>query len=74
MIRGGPSDWGLGVELITTHHKKNRLVTKHKHEPRAWRDSLDKRPKGRNMDMRLQTWNIRNLYRAGSLVRLSKEL
>jgi hypothetical protein len=30
-------------------------------------DSLDKRPKLRKMDMRLGTWNVRNMYRAGSL-------
>jgi exonuclease III len=26
------------------------------------------------MDMRLETWNVRSLYRAGSLVTVSKEL
>jgi hypothetical protein len=28
----------------------------------------------KKMDMRLGTWNIRSLYRAGSLVTVSKEL
>jgi hypothetical protein len=33
---------------------------------------FDKRPKLRNMDMRFGTWNIRSLYRAGSLVTVLK--
>jgi hypothetical protein len=37
-------------------------------EPQTWKDSLDKGPKQRNMDTRLGTWNVRSLYRAGSLV------
>ncbi|PNF20323.1 hypothetical protein B7P43_G13209 [Cryptotermes secundus] len=36
-------------------------------KPRTWTDSLDKRPKLMKMDMRSGTWNIRSLYRAGSL-------
>jgi hypothetical protein len=40
--------------------------------PRTWTDSLDKRPKPRNMDMRFCTWNIISLYRAGSLVTVSR--
>jgi hypothetical protein len=37
-------------------------------------DSLDERPKRRNMDMRFGTWNVRSLYRAGSLMTVSREL
>jgi hypothetical protein len=37
-------------------------------------DSLDKRPKRRNMDMRFGTWNVRSLYRVGSLMTVSREL
>jgi hypothetical protein len=37
-------------------------------------DSLDKRPRRRNMDMRFGTWNIRRLYRAGSIMTVSKGL
>jgi hypothetical protein len=48
--------------------------TKHKHEPLTWTDSLDKRPKQWNMDIRLGTWNVRSVYRAGSLVTVSKKL
>jgi hypothetical protein len=35
---------------------------------------MDKQPKRRNMDMRFGTWNIRSLYRAGSLMTVSREL
>jgi hypothetical protein len=35
-------------------------------KPRTWTDTLV-RPKQRNRDMRSGTWNVRSLYRAGSL-------
>jgi hypothetical protein len=35
---------------------------------------MDKQPKLRNMDMRFSTWNMQSLYRAGSLLTVSKEL
>jgi hypothetical protein len=43
---------------------------------RAWDldDFLDKRPKLKKMDMRFGTWNIRSLYRAGSLMTVAKEI
>jgi exonuclease III len=50
------------------------IVTKIHNEPGTWMDSLDKQPKQQNMDMRFDKWNIRSLYRAGSLVTVSKEL
>jgi hypothetical protein len=37
-------------------------------------DSLDKRPKLRKMDMRFCVWNVRSLYRAGSLMKVAKEI
>jgi hypothetical protein len=43
-------------------------------EHRAWTDSLDKRPKRRNMDMRFGLWDVRSLYRAGFLLTVSREL
>jgi hypothetical protein len=43
-------------------------------EPRTWKDLLDKGPKQRNMDMRFGTWNVRSLYRASSLMTVSREL
>jgi hypothetical protein len=36
------------VGLLTLHHK-NKLVTTNLTEPRTWTDSLDKRPKLRNL-------------------------
>jgi hypothetical protein len=42
--------------------------------PRTWTDSLDKRPKLKNMDMRLGAWNVSTLYRAGSLMTVAKEI
>jgi hypothetical protein len=41
----------------------NNVVNK---KPRTWTDSLDKRPK-QKMDTRFGIWNIRSMYRAGSL-------
>jgi hypothetical protein len=37
-------------------------------------DSLDERPKQEKMDMRLGLYNIRSLYRVGSLMTVSREL
>jgi hypothetical protein len=53
---------------------KNKLATEHFTEPWTWTDSLDKRRKRRNMDMRFRTWNKRSLYWPGSLMRVSREL
>jgi hypothetical protein len=64
----------MGVGLTTLHPKKNKFVTKNEIQPRTRMDYLDKRPQGRNMDMRFGLWNVRNLYRAGSLMKVSREL
>jgi hypothetical protein len=63
---GGTPAWGLGVrlKLLTI---KNMFVTKCQKWPRIWTDSVNKRPKLRKMDMRFGTWNVRSLYRAGTL-------
>jgi hypothetical protein len=42
-------------------------VKKVNKKPRTWTDSMDKRPKQKKMDMRFGTWNVRSMYRAGSL-------
>jgi hypothetical protein len=44
---------------------KSSHVTKDSYEPRTWTDSLDKRPKRPNVDMRFGMWNIRSIYWAG---------
>jgi hypothetical protein len=59
---------------LTTLHPKKMLVTKSSKEPHTWTDSLDKRPKRRNMDMRFGLWNVRSLYRVGSPMTVSREL
>jgi hypothetical protein len=59
---------------LTIPQHKNKLVVKNNKEPQTRTDSLDKRPKGWNMDMRFGTWNIRSLYREGSIMTLLKEL
>jgi hypothetical protein len=58
------------VRLTAPHRKK--FVTNNLHKPRTWTDYLDKRPKLRNMDMRFCTWNVRSLFRAISLMTVSK--
>jgi hypothetical protein len=37
-------------------------------------DSLDKRIKLRKIDTRLGTWNVGNLYKAGSVTTVAKEI
>jgi hypothetical protein len=61
------------VEL-TSPHRKKKPVTKTSKEPWTWTDFLDKRPKLWNMDMRFGAWNVKSLYRAGSLKTVSREL
>jgi exonuclease III len=43
-------------------------------EPRNWTDFLDKRRKQKKMDMRFGTWNVRSMYRAGSLRAVAEEI
>jgi hypothetical protein len=43
-------------------------------KPQNWMDSLDKRPKQKKMDMRFGTWNVRSMYRAGSLRTVAQEI
>jgi hypothetical protein len=35
---------------------------------------LDKRPKREKMDLRFGTWNVRSMYRAGSLRTVAEEV
>ena len=58
---------------MTNPHRKNGFVTKHEHLLRAWIDKLV-RPEQRIEGMRFDTWNVRSLYRAGSLTKAAKEL
>jgi hypothetical protein len=43
-------------------------------KPRTCTDSLDKKPRRWNTDMRFGLWNVRSLYRVGSLMDISWEL
>jgi hypothetical protein len=52
----------------------NTLLTRCSKEHQIWVDSLDNLPKRQNIDTRFGTWNIRSLYRADSLMTVSREL
>jgi hypothetical protein len=76
-MEGDSNDKGWSSSLwigLTTLHRKNKFVTKNQTEPRTWTDSLDKRTRRRNMDMRFTLWNVTSLYRAGSLKTVWREL
>jgi hypothetical protein len=64
-------DWAWDWQPLTV---KNKIVTIILKDLRTWTDSLEKRPKRWNMDMRFGTWKVRRLYRADSLVSVLKEL
>ncbi|PNF22443.1 hypothetical protein B7P43_G15414 [Cryptotermes secundus] len=40
----------------------------------AWMDSVEKQPSQKKMDMRSDTWNVRSMYRAGSLKAVTVEV
>ena len=53
---------------------KTYQITKHsQRKPRTWTDTLV-RPKQRKRDIRFGTWNVRNLYRVGSLAAATRKL
>lgn len=51
---GGPPGWELCVGLATSHNKKNEFVMKCYIKPWTLTDSLDKSPKIRKMDLRIE--------------------
>ena len=59
--------------LTTPHSKKNHVTNCSQGKPRTWTDTLVQ-TKQRKRDMRFGTWNVRNLYRAGSLTAAAREL
>jgi hypothetical protein len=71
---GGPIAWGLGVGLTTPHCKKISLLQNVTQGRRPGWILLHKQPKLRKMDMRFGTWNVRSMYRAGSLVTVVNEV
>jgi hypothetical protein len=66
--RVGPLAW-LGLWLIYIKVASCEMWLR----ATNWRNYLDRQPKLREVDMRFGTWNVRSLYRAGSLVTVSKE-
>ena len=52
---------------------KTDFVANRERVPRTWIDTL-LRPKQRKRDMRFAAWNVRSLYRAGSLTAAAREL
>jgi hypothetical protein len=70
--RGWSSTLGLCVGLTTPHRKSQACYILM--SPGTWTDPLDKLPNRRNMDMRFVTYNISSLYKAGSLMTVSREL
>ena len=70
--RGGQPVFGSG-EVLTTPHRKSYHVTKCLQETRTWTDT-PVQPNQRKKDMRFATWNVRSLYRAGSLTAAAREL
>jgi hypothetical protein len=63
--------WAWGYLPLTV---KNYLVMKCHRGPLTCVDSSDKRPHEGKMDMRFDIWNIRRLYRTGSLKTVVKEV
>jgi hypothetical protein len=59
-------------EVITPHHKKYH-ITNHSERHWTWTDPL-LQIKQRKKDMRFGTWNVRKLYRSGSLTTPAREL
>jgi hypothetical protein len=59
---------------LTTPHYKNNSVTKINIKPWTWTDLLGKQSRLKKMDMRFGTWNVRSMYRAGSLMAVAEEI
>jgi hypothetical protein len=64
----------LGGGANNSSLQKNKLVTKILKKPRTWTDSLDKRPKGKKINMRFGTWKVRSMYGAGTLRTVAEEI
>ena len=70
--KGWSSSLGVG-EVLTILTVKTDFVANHEELPRTWIDTLV-RPKHRKRGMRFGTWNVKSLYRAGSLTAAAREL
>jgi hypothetical protein len=65
-----PGGYVMGYQLLAT---KNKFVTKCHEGSWAWTDSWDTQVKFREMGIRFDTWNIRSLYSADSLMTVVKK-
>jgi hypothetical protein len=72
LTRGGPPAWSLGNVLTTPNHK-NWPCCEWIHVLQAWIDPLVW-PKQWRRNMTFGTWNVRSLYRSGSLTAAAREL
>jgi hypothetical protein len=70
--RGWFSSLGVWWTANNPQHK-NLIVANYLQAPRKWQDCLA-RHEHRKTDMRLGTRNVRNLYRAGSLNTVAREV
>jgi hypothetical protein len=64
--RGWSSSLGVlhGANNSTRYRKLDPKIHK---KPQTWTDYLDNGFKRKKMDLRFGTWNVRSIYRAGSL-------
>ena len=70
--------WTSSLEVVQGANNsspyKKYLVTKHSYsKPRTWTDTMV-RPKQQKRDMRFGMWNVRSLYRVGSVTAAAREL
>jgi hypothetical protein len=70
--KGWSSSFGVRVGL-TISNRKIYACYKMPQKPSCL-DYLDKRPTSRKVNMIFRTWNVRRLYRAGSIGRVAKEI
>jgi hypothetical protein len=63
-------DWARCKQLLTL---KNYYVTNKTKKPWAWTNSLVP-PQLQKRDMSFGTWNVRSMYRSGSLMTMAREL
>jgi hypothetical protein len=61
-------------KAVADIQSKHELVAKYHKGPWTWTESSNKRSKLRESDMTFGTWNIKGLYRAGLLMRITKEI
>jgi hypothetical protein len=70
--KGWSSSLGVGRGANISSPLK-RILLRNKTKPQTWTDTLV-RSKQRKRDRRFSTWNVRNLYRAGSITATAREL